>query len=148
MKFENQHQLTLISLKIIAAAILLAGYARFIDGTYTRKIISYKNQYKIQTVKSVYAPGEMIQGYVSFCKYRDVTPHITDSLVDDYLHTTPEYFSTYGSTGCRDNLIVNFQIVPPELPSGTYHFIRKLEYESNPLKTVTETLITVDFKVN
>lgn len=138
----------LISMMVIIYSLAgLVGYWELIDGGLIGKVITIQNPLQVKTEKTIYHPGEMVQGYITFCKYRNVVATIKDALIDDYLKEFSPRDTTSGVIGCKQNLLVNFDLIPPDTFPEKYHITRTLEYNINPLKTVVIQLQTNSFEV-
>lgn len=134
------------TLSLIAALIILVGgsyfsYTVFLDGVYINppaKILSVTLQ------KTVYSPGEEIQGLIDLCNYRGMTPTIQWQMVDNTITIyTPHLL--YSDEGCAQ-IPIDVTISTRKLPD-TYHLEGSISYKINYFNTVTYFIRTDDFEL-
>lgn len=136
-------------LKSILSFIVLGGmmlvYFRFLDGTVVHPVVSFSSM-TIQTEKNTYKAGEIIRAKISFCKYRKITPTVTDTLVGTFPTFYLPKFITIGEIGCKDEFI-ELEQISPNKTLGIYHLNRELIYKPTYLRSIKYYLTTNDFEV-
>lgn len=125
----------------------VVAYWVFLDGTVIRPVIKFENQLQLKTEKSVYHPGDKVRVYMTYCKSRDITPSFETALIDEHLILYEMELGTSAVIGCKTNVLVDFEIIPPDTYATTYHFTRVLHYQVNPMRTIDVRLQTNQFQV-
>lgn len=137
---------------VLTGFVLLTGitafYWAFFDGDIVHKVIEFENPTQLKPEKDTYRPGELVRVYMTFCKYRNVTPTFESAIVNQVLTPYPPRQGTLGTTGCYKDLLVDLETIPVNAHPGTYHFNRVLHYPSNPLRSITVELRTTNFTIN
>lgn len=122
-------------------------YLRYVDGSMINRPLSIKSDHlNLKLVKKEYHSEEVVQGYISFCKNRDV-PTITQwNLIDTYL-TTYKYRTSNLGKRCADDLVFDIEKIPKGYYPGVYHFEGILTYPVNPIHNIVYHLKTEEFHV-
>jgi hypothetical protein len=89
-------------LVILVSALSIYGWLKFVDGTYFAQPIELESS-TLQTTKTEYAPGEIVQVKLKYLKNRAVMEQIQWSLVSDVL--------------------IEYAPRPVALPTGAYEFL-------------------------
>lgn len=101
----------------------------------------------VSTTKAIYHPGDEVRYYVTYCKYRDVAPVVTWTLLN---HTTTFYTAqirSINSTGCATMKDVPAETLPVTMDPGRYYMTAKLQYKISRFRTVEYNLATTAFEV-
>ncbi len=133
---------------IIAFGGLALFYFLVLDGTVLNPVIAIENNDSLQPVKNEYRRGEMVQVYISYCKYRPIIPVVTDTLSNTYqtFYTSESKGTT--ELGCYKNKIINLQAIPMTAEEGSdYHFARDLSYRLNNWRNLQIPMKTKLFKI-
>ena len=111
------------------------------DTTHTKNVGTYKDligTYSLKTDKGVYAPGEMIYVYMSFCKYRSLDATIQWSFIDGTVITLPLEGDQFTTPACYNNVLVPTVRVPTEakLKWSDVHLQGYAKVQVNSLRTI------------
>jgi hypothetical protein len=146
MRYKIHHKIAIIAFSINIACFAYLFFLYFIDGEYVRVPIE-KGGVVIQTEKNEYHIGELVRGYFTYCKPRDMKATITWNLINGYLLQYPSKVSNFPS-GCHEKMLVDIEKIPMEIV-GSDHFRLEVtaEYKINPLRTITYKFHTNNFTV-
>lgn len=135
-----------VSSVVLLTLVFLVGYLMLLDGTVINPVITYETMV-FPVDKSIYAPGDMVVARNRFYKSRDLMGTMRWNLVN---HKIQEYATKDISLpmGVHD---IWFPI--EKLPNtscgngGEYHFEGLVEYQVNPLRTITYKISTEPFRI-
>lgn len=122
-------------------------YWAFLDGDLINPVIKFEDQFSIKTEKESYSPGELVRVYMSFCKYRNITPMFQTALINGSLHLYTSEYRSSGIVGCREDVLTDYEFLPPDIRPGVYHFNRVLKYKVNPIREIIVEQRTVNFTI-
>ncbi|HEY8191650.1 MAG TPA: hypothetical protein VIG74_04435, partial [Alphaproteobacteria bacterium] len=125
--------------------ILWLAWATIIDGQLVRPPLTFQTE-PIQVEKEVYHPGEIVRGYMTFCKNRNMTGVVQWSLVDTYLKIYPNRDSAIAQ-GCYEKKLVEIEVIPMDSYPDMYHYEGTVTYRINAVNTSVVKLRTVPFRV-
>lgn len=125
---------------------LFLTYAQSIDGVLINKPITYQSDpMNIKLEKHTYRHGDMVRGYISFCKTSSIRAVTSWTLEDGIKVAYPEVAGGL-SAGCYDNILFDIKMIPESYTAvGDAHFIGQAEYKINNLHSVVVQLKTEDF---
>lgn len=143
------HWLMYANMAMISAVVLLGTYWYFIDELIQKPLVFYVDETNFETDKDVYNQQETVRIKTAFCKTRSSSGQSTWSLVDTYVrpYQTKQGSLQKGCYGLDNDLWVEVQKLPPELPPGEYYFSGVGIVELNPIKNVEYHYQTKPFKV-
>jgi hypothetical protein len=170
---EHHHKILKICLWIIVIGVAFLVYDKFLDGTVFNKVTVYnlpevKNQldtkyftpmpigdvmgiYLVQTDKTSYAPGDEVFAYVSFCKYRNLTPVVRWQFINDIVGDLGYRMGQVVEPGCYKNIKVFIGKVPDELssafPNAQYSLHGTIIHQVNPFRKISFLLISNFFTI-
>ena len=144
---NHRHSLMMLIWILLCVVSALVFYWTFIDGELIRKVIIIENPSELKTEKDVYIPGEMVRAYISYCKYRNIPAVYQSALVNHTLTLYSSQERNSGIMGCKKDVLIDLEVIPPNSYADTFHINRTLKYRVNPLREVIIQLKTVDFKV-
>ena len=142
---KHIHFLIALHVLIVTAVCLLTYNFLALDGNLFNKPITYEDTIA-QTTRTVYRPGDMVDGMGSFCVKRPVTVEVTYFLEDTYIRTYPTKVLTV-PTGCFDNKTYEMQPIPLDAAPDTYHFVIQYTVHLNPFNTVQWQRSSSNFQV-
>lgn len=130
-KQSNRIWLSIFILNLVAFVFLTWWF--FIDGIYTNKVIEPINDYdplNITLEKTVYAPGEVVKGWASFCKSREAVGSTQWTLVNDVALILPR--KTSGNSvpvGCYENILFQIHTIPEDTLIGDHYLVGSTQHE-------------------
>ena len=138
--------LNIISFSTLILTAVFIFYI-FFNFLYPFKVIDFKNSQSLPINKSIVRVGEAISYTYDYCKYMDIQSVVMKELVGT---ETIILLSTSSGTiripkGCGKLNIAN--IIPVDTPAGIYTIYINIDYKINPLRTISYTLKTQNFKV-
>lgn len=139
-------------LGFVVLGSLWLTYMQYIDGVYVHKpFVLYVDPQAIVTDKIIYHPGDLIQIYTSYCRYRNYTAIATWKMVDG----TEITFSNINGNGlpkivapeCVTNKLIPIGIIPDYASPGTYHLEGATQLTLNHLHTLYYTYKSINFQI-
>lgn len=134
-----------LSVMLIGGAILT--YFSYFDGTIINPVVEIENPLALEPVKEVYKRGELVQFYISYCKFRPIRPVVQWTLVDTYMRFYPADYRGSEETGCKKRIATDLEPVARDATAGSYYFYGELRYEVSSMRTVIVPLKTKTFRV-
>lgn len=134
--------MNIIAVVILIWCLLMTWFV-FVDGRLVRKPIEFFGV--IQTEKSIYHVGELVQGRARFCKNRNVPAEFQWIVIGGKLDWYPDRTSNL-PVGCHD-LLIPIEVILPNQPKGATHFETLLSYKVNFFNTVHVPIETNIFQV-
>ncbi len=131
---------------LVANTSILLGLIFLITGFYW--LFFQKEPIEVFSAKvstKVVMPGDMVKYDISYCSRSDKLAHVSRKLVDGMVHFLPPIIAQ-SKIGCYEENIASF-IVPDSLDEGTYYLEVSGEYRLNPLKHITITYETDEFRI-
>ena len=173
MKMHKKNFIANIALLIIVFGLLFWGYDIFLDGTVFNKVTVYNLQkidtqlgsayftpmpigsvvgmYQVQTDKTTYAPGEEVYAFVSFCKYRNLTPVVRWQFINDVIGDLGYRQGQVVEPGCYKNIKIPIGKIPDELsaasPDAQYQAHGTVTHIVNPFRKVSYLLVSNFFTI-
>ena len=148
MHTKTGYRIFIFNLWVSILGLALFGYWHFIDGTIIRKPLEfYMDIENMEVEKEVYAPGEDVRVYTSFCKNRNAVGVSTWSLVDTIVRFYPEKRASapIGCYGVPDPALFVAVSLPPDLVDGIYYLEGVSRVKINPVKTLIYHYKTEEF---
>jgi hypothetical protein len=129
--------------------ILVSGWFMFIDGTLYNSPIELESN-RLQTTKSIYVPGEMVQVTLRYLKNRTLLEQVTWSLKSNILiEFSPR---VVGLPEGKQDFLMDIARIPINLPgieeNTQWKFTGYVEYTINPLRTILYAVETNEFTIN
>lgn len=146
-KYSLKHYIVITFSVIFVGLILSLIYFTFIDGVMINKPIEFDTDpLAIVTEKPIYKRGEVVRGYLEFCKTRNIPARLQWSLIDHFLTIYPAKDS-YTPIGCKQ-VTFNIEVIPKTVvPEKALHFEGLIQYRVNPFSIISVPLRTNDFEV-
>lgn len=145
-KYEIQKQ---VIASVLSGLLILGSlglvFALVIDGKIWNPPLEFQAE-PVQTEKEIYRPGEVVRGYMTFCKNRTIAGTLQWSLVDTYLIIYPERMSA-AAAGCYERRLVEIEKLAANLRPDTYHFQGSVSYQINSMNAVVVRFKTTEFQV-
>ena len=134
---------------IIMFGVSLFTYWYFIDEHIHPPMDFYVDIENFETDKAVYEQQEIVKIKTSFCKTRTSIGTVSWNLVDTYIRSyqTKSGQLKKGCYGIENDLWLDVEQLPPELPAGEYYFEAVGYIEINPIKSVKYNYKTETFRV-
>lgn len=139
MKNKILNYISFLILFVAFGGMLILGYWAF----YPYKTTEYNTE-KFRILTKEVSPGEKVVYEVDACKYLDKKPKVSVVFVNDIRYLSSDNFAAI-SLGCHKTLVE--RIVPDTLPSSHYHLEITIEYEINPIRTITNSIESEEFEV-
>jgi hypothetical protein len=134
----------IISMCVLIGSIILTLLAEYWILIPVTPIV-VKNPTALETNSKVYRAGEQIIYTLDYCKKKDFTARVSRAFVDGFRVNYNAMTSSL-PVGCYVQKIADLK-VPEFIGPGTYHIEITVDYQVNPLQTVSVKLRTKDFKV-
>jgi hypothetical protein len=113
---------------------------------YPFKVIDYYNQpFPVTRSSKAYAPGEVVEVMINYCRYIDTPALVNKRLIDHVDIPLPSHTGTFGM-GCHEIISAN-TVIPEYVPPGQYYIDYTVEFKINALRTVTVETRTEPFYV-
>lgn len=144
MCFNNKYirkALNYFSIITLLSGFMLVGVYMYWT-LYPYKILDVRSVYGVQT-KTV-KQGDMLVFKRNVEKLHNIDAEVNCSFVDGLVYNLPSRRST--TTVGYDNT-TQAVIVPSTLPVGIYKYTCKLDFQVNPIRTVSYTITTDTFEV-
>lgn len=130
----------------LTVSLMSTGYLAFFD-TNNPRVLESETRDEFGNAKSKFRAGEQIYVYRVFCVDRvaagDVDVEIISSKTNEFWFLGNR--ASGASKGCTPRTSVNR--LPTSIPPGHYQFRATVQYNLNPLRTLTYVLPIVPFEV-
>lgn len=159
---------------IALLGLAFLGYEKFLDGSFVNPIVvhdmprvevpydtnyftpipfgSVLGIYQIKTDKESYKPGEEVFVYLTLCKYREITPTVRWSFINDTVADLGPRIGQLYEPGCYKNKRISIGSVPDELrsslPGSKYQLHGTITYSVNPIRKVSYLLVSNYFTID
>jgi len=134
---------------IVVLGGALFGYWYFLDGVINPIYTYASDPMNVQTDKKEYHRGETIHLNYEFCKLRRIPAKVTWTLVDGQvvLFSPVVKDIALGCYGKDKPYWTGAVVIPENVPTGVWHLEGMVEYQVNPVKTISSDRKTNEFTI-
>lgn len=138
-----EHKLTNFVLNTILL-LLVATVALFLFwGLYPYEVIRF-NSPTLEMQKNEYVVGEPLTFRTNYCKTGNYQATVVRTIRDGVIYLYPTV-TTHSDEGCYD--FISTTNGTPNVPTGMYTFQQEIIYHVNPIRDISYTISTGEFKI-
>lgn len=144
------HYLTVFLTIFVLGGVVFLTYIEKVDGVYINKPLTWQmgmNPEALQTDKTIYRIGDVVELRVSVCRNRDFTSDTTWKLWNETVQTFPDMGLRVSGKGCTIDKLSPVGVIPAYAVPGVHHIEGEQAIVLNSDHTVYYHYRSVDFQV-